>query len=55
MQTERVPDDPARTHHFHLRVQNLENLIFMLGYLSLKALYSSDRLHRTNRFCLYTF
>ena len=29
MQTEWVPDDPASTHHFGLRVQNLENLILM--------------------------
>ena len=43
--------DPARTHHFGLRVQNFENPIFMLRYLSLNGLYSSDRLHRTNRFC----
>ena len=54
-QTEWVPDDPARTHHFGLRVQNLENPIFMLGYLSLIVLSSSDTLHRTNRFCLCTF
>ena len=31
MQTEWVPDDPARTHDFGLRVQNLGNPIFMLG------------------------
>ena len=40
MQTQGVPDDPVRTNHFGLRVQNLENPIFMLGYLSLNALYS---------------
>ena len=55
MQTEWVSDDPARTHHFGLRVQKLENLIFMLGYLSLNVLYNSGRLHTTNCFCLCTF
>ena len=54
-QTEWVCDDPGRTHHFGLRVQNLKNPIFMLGYLSLNALYSSNSLHRTNCFCLGTF
>ena len=39
-----MPDDPARTHHFGFRLQNLENSIFILGYLSLNALYSSQGL-----------
>ena len=54
-QTEWVCHDWGRTHHFGLRVQNLKNPIFMLGYLSLNALYSSNSLHRTNCFCLGTF
>ena len=44
-----------RTHHFGLRVKNFENPIFQLGYLSLNARYNSDRLYRTNCFCLCTF
>ena len=33
----------------------MESLTFMLRYYSLNALCSSDRLHRTNCFCLCTF
>jgi len=27
-----VPDDPALTHHFGLKVQNLENPSFVVGF-----------------------
>ena len=52
--TECGPDEPDMTHYLGWRVQNLENLNFPSGLLSLNVTNNSWRLHRTNGFCLWT-
>ena len=51
MHTKCVPNEPAVTHHLGWGVQNLENPIFTSGFLSLNAINSSWRLHRTVFVC----
>ena len=53
--TNSVPVDPASTHHVGRNSQHFEKPTLTSGYFCLNAVWSSFTLHKTKRFCLWTF